>query len=403
MLTLFGATGYTGRMAALYLRDHAPDDLEWAIAARNPDKLAKVHAELGDAGARVKQIIADSADAASLDAMVAASSVVISTVGPYAKYGSLLVETCVRHGVHYCDITGETPWARDMIDAHHEDAAANGTRIVSFCGMDSVPSDIGAMFVVNAIRESLGQRTREVRCAFKFKGGVSGGTIASAINMNEAGEGRRLADPVLLNPEPQRTKAKRKANPDGFKPFYDDALGNWAAPFAMAPVNTRVVRRSAALSAAQGEPWGPDDAIGFKYSEYMRAKSRLQGYGVAAGMSVFVGLLTNKPGRKIIEKVAPSPGEGPGEEALENGFLTCRYVGIAEDGSHLFARLHAQGDPGYRITIMTLCEAGLAMAVDNASLPGGPSFGGVLTPATALGEPYLERLRAQGLTLEVVS
>ncbi len=396
MLTLFGATGYTGRMAALYLRDNAPDDLEWAIAARNPTKLAAVHAELGERGAKVKTIIADSSDPASIDAMVAQSTVIVTTAGPFALYGTPVVEACVRHGVHYCDITGESPWVRDMIDAHHEAAAASGTRIVPFCGMDSVPSDIGAMFVVDHIREELGQGTREVRCGVKFKGGVSGGTIASAINMGAQGETRRLGDPVLLNPKSHRSDAARKANRDAFKPYYDDALGAWTAPFAMAPVNTRVVRRSAALDDLADESWGPD----FRYFECMRVSSRAKALMIAGGMGAFAAMLSNAPGRAVLGKLMPNPGQGPDEAALASGFMNYAFVGVAEDGSHVMADMKAQGDPGYRVTIMLLCEAGLALALSD-DLPGGPERGGVLTPATALGKPYLQRLRAGGLTMEV--
>lgn len=395
MLVLFGATGFTGKKAAAYLRDHAPEGLAWAIAARNPAKLQEVHDELGLVD--VPQIVADSGDPASIDAMVAQASVVISTVGPFAKYGTPLVEACVRHGVHYADITGETPWVRDLIDAFHEDAAAVGARIVPCCGFDSVPSDIGAMFVADHIREALRQGTTQVRCAYTIKGGISGGTVASALNMGESGENRRLADPLLLNPDSHRSRDERSRNRDQFKASYDDALRTWTTPFIMAAVNTRVVRRSAALRDLEGAPYGP----GFRYSESMRASSRLKAVGMAAGVGVFAALTTNRPGRALIERIAPDPGEGPGEEALENGFLRGRYVGVAEDGSHVFAELMAKGDPGYKVTITFLCEAGLAMALDESELPGGEGRGGVLTPATGLGHRYLERLRAQGITLEV--
>lgn len=397
MLTLFGATGYTGRFCAHYLRDHAPAELEWAIAGRNPDKLERVRAELGAAADRVRVIVADSDDPASIDAMVAQSSAVISTAGPFALYGTPLVEACVRHGVHYADITGETPWVRDMIDAYHDTAAAAGTRIVPMCGMDSVPADIGARFVVDHIRDALGQGTRAVRAAYKVKGGFSGGTIASALNMGASGQTRRLADPVLLNPDAHRTPEDRAANRDRVGVRFDEDLGWWTAPFVMAAVNTRAVRRSAALEAEWGEPYGPR----FDYQESMRARSRLQAGAIAAGLGVFAALTTTPPGRALVRALAPEPGEGPSEEQLASGFLHCRYVGEAEDGTKVLAEMKAAGDPGYRVTVMMLCEAGLTLALEGPTLPGGAERGGVLTPATALGDPYVERMRRAGLELRV--
>ncbi|MCB9520884.1 MAG: saccharopine dehydrogenase NADP-binding domain-containing protein [Myxococcales bacterium] len=397
MITLFGATGFTGRYTALYLRDHAPEGLSWAIAARSDAKLRAIRDELGARAGDVETIVADVSDPVTIEAMVARSKVVISTVGPYALYGTPVVDACVRHGVDYVDLTGETPWMRDMIDAYHGAAAARGTRIVPACGMDSVPSDIGAMFAARELRERTGQGCREVRCVFRVKGGVSGGTLASALNMGEAGETRRLADPVLLDREADRTAEARKQNRDQVAPRYDADLETWTAPFVMGPVNTRVVRRSQSLLRSWGEGYGD----GFRYSESLRTSSRAMASAGAAGMGVLAALTASSVGRAVLRRVGPSPGQGPSPEALDAGFLDCRYVAVGDRGARLFARLRAQGDPGYKVTITMLAEAGLALAVDRESLPGGSARGGMLTPATALGAPYLERLCRAGISLDV--
>jgi short subunit dehydrogenase-like uncharacterized protein len=398
MLTLFGATGFTGRLAAIYLRDHAPAGLPWAIAGRDRRKLEAVQAELGSAREHVQMIVADVSDPASIDAMVKASSVILTTAGPYAKLGSPVVEACVRHGVDYCDITGETPWVRDMIDAHHEKAAADGTRIVPFCGVDSVPSDIGAAFVVEEIRRQFGAETNEVRAGVRLKGGLSGGTLASMMNMMEQGDLRRLADPVLLSPAAHRTREARAANPDVRSVAWDDVMGAWTAPFLMGAVNSRVVRRSAALSADAGAPWGSD----FRYTEFVTAPTRGKARMFAMGLGAGQALLGTPVGRAIARKLGPSPGEGPDAAARESGFLRVRLVGLSEGGDRVEAVFEAQGDPGYHITITTACQAALTLALDGDALPGGPSRGGVLTPATALGAPYVQRLRDAGIRLEVV-
>ena len=386
MLILFGATGYTGRHAARYLLTHAPADLPLAFAARDRRRLAEVVAGLGPAAARVELIEADVSDAASIDAMVRRAQVVITTVGPYAKYGSVVVDACVRHRVDYADITGETPWVRDMIDAHHEAAAASGTRIVPCCGMDSVPSDIGAMFVARAVQEQLGRPCVEVRSALKFRGGVSGGTIASMLNMGASGQTRRLADPQLLS-LPEELGAR-----------YDDDLKTWTAPFVMAPVNTRVVRRSVSLERSFGAAYGPS----FRYSEAMATRSRTASFTAGLALGGLVAATSNPLGRALVGRFAPKPGEGPSDEALERGFMHYRFVGIADDGRRLFAEMKAAGDPGYKVTITMFVEAGLALALERGALPGGPGRGGVLTPATALGETYRKRLYAAGVTTDIV-
>ncbi len=395
MLILFGATGYTGRKAAHYLHANAPADLEWAIAGRNPAKLNALRDELGP-DCRAESIVADASAPESVDAMVAQATVVISTAGPFALYGTPLVAACARQGVHYADITGETPWVRDMIDEYHDLAAANGARIVPFCGVDSVPSDIGSWFVARHINEQLDQGCTEVRCVFKMKGGVSGGTIASALNMGESGQTRRLADPVLLNPESSRTKELRSRSRDMAAPKFDDDLNTWTTPFVMAAVNTRVARRSAGLFS----DWGASYGDGFTYHESMSAKSRWKASAIAAGLGAFAAATVSAPGRALVKAMAPKPGEGPSDEALDAGWLHCQYVGTPESGSKVFADMKADGDPGYKITVMFLCEAGLTLALDEANLPG-QKRGGVLTSATALGDAYLERMRAAGLTLEI--
>jgi short subunit dehydrogenase-like uncharacterized protein len=396
MLILFGATGYTGRKAAHYLNAHAPEGLEWAIAGRNEEKLASLLAELGPT-CTAKTIVADTTSLDSIEAMVAQATVVISTAGPFALYGTPLVATCARAGVHYADITGETPWVRDMIDAHHDEASVSGARIVPCCGVDSIPSDIGAWFVARHINEELGLACREVRCVFKMKGGVSGGTIASALNMGASGETRRLADPLLLNPDGARTSELRARSRDQRSPQFDDDLGIWTTPFVMAVVNTRMVRRSAALFAEYGEGFGD----GFIYNESMYARSRFRAAAIAAGLGGFAAANLSAPGRALIKAIGPDPGEGPSDAQLDAGFLHCQYVGIAEDGQVACADLRADGDPGYKVTVMTLCQAGLTLALDGDKMPGAPGRGGVLTSATALGEPYLARMRSAGLTLEV--
>jgi short subunit dehydrogenase-like uncharacterized protein len=401
-LIVHGATGFTGRQAADYVFRHAPEGLRWAISGRNRAKLDAVAASLG--GAAV--VVADAHDAIAIDALARRTRVVLTTVGPYAKYGTALVAACAAHGTHYVDITGETPWVRDMIDVHQATAERSGAVIVPMCGFDSVPSDLGTYMMVRWLREERGVGTREVRSGFRMKGGLNGGTLDSALTAGEQGVQRKMGHPFLLNPEgtrggPGRVDA-RHADPTG--PWHDAQLGpegeggRWLAPFFMAPVNTRVVRRSAAVWEQWGRPYGTD----FAYREGMRVRGRMQGLGVTFGLVAGFGLLSTRAGRSLARRLLPAPGEGPSEAVMDGGFFTGELVAVGEDGSVVRGRVHAQGDPGNRNTIKMLAECAFCLTSEWSRLPVAEHGGGIWTPATALGDPLLQRLRAAGMTWEVL-
>ena len=395
-VVLYGVTGFTGRQTAEWFDANAPDGLRWAIAARNPWKLAAVADGLKS---NPDQIVADSTDAASIDAMVAQARVLLTTAGPFAKYGTPVVDACVRHKTHYVDITGETPWVADLIEAYHEQAAADGTRIVPFCGFDSIPSDLGTLMVVDWLRETYGQPTKNVRTGFSVTGGLNGGTLDSALTMATAGENKRLAHTQLLNPEAFRTKEERERSRDFASVAWDDDLQRWTAPFFMATVNTRVVRRSNALRHL----WDDDTAYGdtFTYNECAEFRTRGKAWSLAAGSLVGVLLISNRLGRSLAKRFGPDPGEGPSEETMDGGYTRARIAATADDGRKALGTVSYPGDPGNRATVLMLCCSALTLALDGDTLPGGPSRGGVLTPATALGQPAIRRMRDAGMTWEV--
>lgn len=393
-LVLFGATGFTGRQAARYLAAHAPAGVRWGVAGRDAGRVEAVRREHGAAAA----LVADSQQPESVAAMVARTRVLLSTAGPFARYGTPVVEACAEQGVHYCDITGETPWVRGLIDRFHERAAAAGTRIVPCCGFDSVPSDLGTWMVVDWIRRTWDQPTRRVLAAFSMGGGgLNGGTLASALAMAEAGDLDLVRDPVLLNPPSRRGAEARAHAPERSGVEWEPVLGRWLAPFVMAPVNTRVVRRSAALAAEWGAPYGEP----FTYDEALATRRRPLAWAAAAGMAVSPALLARPRVRRLLERLGPAPGEGPSERAMERGWFRCLLLGEARDDRLALAEVSGQGDPGNRATVTFLCEAGLALALEQDALPGGRARGGVLTPATALGEVLVRRLQAAGLRLSV--
>jgi short subunit dehydrogenase-like uncharacterized protein len=397
-VVLYGASGFVGQQTVAYFAQHA-GRLRWALAGRNEEKLKQARNAAGPGAAKAGLIVADAADEAALTALAAQTKVVLSTAGPFALYGSALVAACVDHGTHYCDITGETPWVREMIDRHHEQAAETGIRIVPCCGFDSVPSDIGALLVATEVRRTSGQACVRIKACHSIRGGLNGGTLASLLNIAEAGALDQLADPFLLNPE-DTLPADRRPHADPLLPRHDSDFGAWLAPFVMAAINTRIVRRSVALTPRRGSACAP----GMVYQEYLRTGRGPAGAAIATALSggIGVGAIGIRLGtlRTALRKLLPAPGQGPSERSMDSGSFRCELIGESADGTQVRGLIAGRGDPGNRATTLFVCEAAMALAGDLRKLPGGAKRGGVLTPATALGLPYARRLADAGMTVE---
>ena len=400
-IVVYGATGFTGTLVAEYLlRQYGVGkDIKWAIAGRSASKLADLKEQLGENAVGLETIVADSSDAEALASIAKRTRVVLTTVGPYAIYGSTLVAACVEAGTDYCDLAGETQWIRKMIDTYHERARETGARIVHCCGFDSVPMDMGVWFLQEAARNSHGAYCKKISLYVKAaKGTASGGTLASMINIIEEAKADRevarlMANPYALNPEGQRE------GPDGSdqkKVIYDDDADSWTAPFVMAGINTRVVRRSHALA---GLPYGQD----FRYRESTLTGKGIGGWMKGTLMTLGLGALvlgiSLGPTRKLLQRfVLPKPGEGPNRELQRSGFFNLMQIGILPDGTTMRTRITGDQDPGYGSTSKMLSEAAVCLAKDALDAQGG-----CLTPAAALGGKYLARLQENaGLTFEVV-
>lgn len=420
---LYGAGGFTGRQTVAYFAAHAPDGLRWAIAGPRRHTLEAARDAAGASLSDSDLIVAPSQDQSAVDAAVARSRIVLSTAGPFALYGTPVVDACVRFGSHYVDITGETPWMREIAARYHEPAAANGTRIIPCCGFDSVPSDLGALLTARCIRDTTGVPCPEVRSYFRFSGGLNGGTVASLLNMlkkpRRPDGGTGPAGPVT--PSTPRAGRIRMVT----RPRYDERLGTWIGPFVMAPTNTQVVRRSVTLfeewrnrSTAHGPPSTvsrPPSAVTevrdedpydskFVYQEAMRYEppfARARAFAASAGLGLLFAALKRPLTRRLVEPLLPKPGTGPSIKTMDRGWFICDLIGIAADGREANGVILYDGDPGNRATTVFLCEAALALALDFDALPGGPARGGVLTPATGLGEVLVERLRNAGVVIAI--
>ena len=395
-VVLYGASGFVGRQTVAYFAQHPQVKalgLSWALAGRSQEKLEAVRAACQAPQAGI--VVAEAHDAVAMGALAKDASVVLSTAGPFALYGSALVAACVKHSTHYVDITGETPWVRDMIAQHHAAAARKGVRIIPFCGFDSIPSDLSARMAVQALTERYGEDCTSVKCAFSIRGGFNGGTLASLFNILATGQSDAVADPFLLNP-PGSAPLDLQNHADVKGPLRDADFAAWLGPFFMGQINTRVVRRTAALLH-----YPPD----FQYQEYLRlgkgpvaavAATSLSVASATSQIALRLGAV-----RKLAERLMPAPGAGPSEASMDGGSFRCQWVGKSNSGKLVRGVIADQGDPGNRATTKMLCESALALALQLDELPGGRQHGGLLTPVTGLGDVLVQRLRDAGMILQV--
>ena len=399
-VVVYGATGFVGRLTARYLADHAPDGTRIALGGRSRERLERARDELGPDAADWPLVVADSQDRRAIAAMAESATAVATTVGPYAKYGTPLVDACAAAGTHYADLGGEGLFMRRTIDTADAPARASGARIVHTCGFDSIPSDLGALLLHRHAAETgagdLEDTTLVVRAV---RGGVSGGTIDSLRGTIEevrsnAASRRLLRDPYALSPD-REAEPDLGSERDPVGVIHDGELGGWLAPFVMGVVNTRVVRRSNAL---QGHAYGRR----LRYRELMLAGGLplgpVKAAGIVAGLGGLVAGLSLPPTRALLDRVLPAPGEGPSDEQREKGFFAIDTHTRTSEGARLVCRIHADGDPGYKATAVMLGEAALSLALDGDRLPDAA---GVLTPATAMGDVLADRLRAAGQTYDV--
>ncbi|MAU29436.1 MAG: saccharopine dehydrogenase [Pelagibacterales bacterium] len=386
-IVVYGATGFTGKLCAKYLSENSVD-LNWAIAGRNKEKLEELKKELS---LDVDIFIAESNDEKALDNITKNTKVVLSTAGPFHRYSSNLVKSCVKNSSDYVDITGEFFWIREMIDLHHEEASSKGVRIIPACGYDSIPSDLGTFFSSTKIKEPI----KRIESFHAGQGGVSGGTTETGFSMGDLKLGKKMNDPFVLNPEKSVSNEQKLLSSDSVGIKKNNLIESWTGPFIMAISNTRVVRRSAALLELNQEGYG----VNFTYQEhafYKKFRTAL----LVTFVTLLFGLILSTPIRKLVRPLLPKPGEGPSEETMENGFFDSFFTAELDNGEKKLFRVHGKGDPGYKVTSKFVCESALTLVKDREKLPGGNEYGGVLTPASGLGQPLIDRLSSNGVHFE---
>lgn len=388
---VYGATGFTGRLVAEHMLANygVGRETRWAIAGRSRSRLEAVRKEIGAPDA-LPLVIADASDPSSLAAMARSTKVVITTVGPYQLYGEPLVAACCEAGTDYVDLCGEPAWMAAMIAKYDAKAKASGARIVFSCGFDSIPFDLGVVFIQAQAKQRFGASLARVRGRMRrMKGGFSGGTVASLMATLEA-SGRdpsvlkTMDDPFALTPG-----FRGPPQPAGDKPIHDEAAVSWAAPFVMARINTKNVHRTNFLL---GKPFGDD----FVYDEMALTgdgpKGRQRASAAAMGAAVSNVLLGFAPTRALIRRFAlPKPGQGPTKEQRETGMFDVLLIGDARDGRRLRASVKGDKDPGYGCTSKMIGESAMCLARDVGRDRTG---GGIWTPGAAMGEALIKRLEA---------
>ncbi len=391
-IVIHGATGFTGRLVAEYMMARYPngsnaEGIRWAMGGRSAEKLATVRDEIG-APKDTPLVVTDTANAASLQALMQRTRLVLTAVGPYQLYGSQMVAACASSGVDYVDLCGEPAWMRHMIDAHEAQAKASGARIVFSCGFDSVPFDMGVFMLQGEFKTKFGHAASRIRGRVrKMKGTFSGGTAASlkatmAAAATQAGVLDLLKNPFSLTPGFTGPK-----QPSGNKPMIDEALGQvngadiWVAPFVMAAINTRNIHRSNFLL---NHTYGTD----FVYDEMMITGPGEKGQAIANHVA---------NDKSLGGEGGPKPGEGPSKDERDNGFYDVLF--LAEDAQGNKARVSVKGDrdPGYGSTSKMITECAVCLLIQSKETTGG-----IWTPAPALGKDIITRLQANaGLTFAV--
>ena len=386
-IIVYGATGFTGQICCKYLRDNYTD-LVWAMAGRNGDKLEEIKSNLN---LDCDVVVADGADIEALRSLASQTKVVLSTAGPFARYGSLLVQACVESGTHYTDITGENHWVRGLIDKHHSEAASKGVRIIPSCGYDSIPSDLGAFFTISQFNKPVSR----VDVSHEAQGGASGGTTETIFTMD--GLSKEMRDPFVLNPQETVSEEQRQKSKDGFVVEQVDGIDGWSGIGMMAVANTRVVRRSAALMEQNQKSYGNNFTFGEHGLFSTKRMARLASYG-----SILAFLVIGTPLKYLVRPFLLKPGQGPSQETQDKGWFRATFVAHSEDNERKICSMYGSGDPGYKSTAKMVCESAIALARSN-DLPGGREYGGVLTSAVGLGNVLIDRLKAAEIEFKVIS
>lgn len=397
-IVVFGATSFVGKLVCQYLfaqygvdgegGARTEERVKWGIGGRSEPKLNELKKSLGEGAELLPVVVADAESEADLHSLCARSRVIISTVGPYALYGSPLVKVCVETGTDYCDLTGEPQWICEMIRRYESAAKDSGARIVHSCGFDSIPSDMGTWFLQQYSESEYGETCSDVRMRVQtLKGGMSGGTVASLLNLwkEEATDPelqKIMADSYSSCPADTARNSGQRSIKRAEK---DTDTQGWVGPFPMAPINERMVLRSNAI-APYHENFCYNEAIvtGSGFAGAFGAKALAATGPIGKFALRFPSLI-----RLLENQVLPKPGEGPSAKEQADGSFELRFFGTTSGGKKVAVKVSGEGDPGYASTAKMLSQAAVCLALDVSK---AEKAGGFWTTATVFDGRLVERL-----------
>ena len=377
---VYGATGFTGKLVVEYLVERylGNPEIKWALAGRNLEKLKSV-AKSKNVPDEICLFTADSNDKTSVENLVSKTRCILTVVGPYQLYGNNIIESCAKSGTDYVDLCGEPGWMHEKINELSDISKESGSRIVFSCGFDSIPFDLGVLFLQNEVIKKFNKPAPNVRGRVRaMNGEFSGGTAASLGATMSALKEKPELFAVLANPFALSNGFIGPDQPADNKPVYDEKLDSWVAPFFMAPINTKNIHRSNAL---MDHIYGED----FCYNEMW-----IQGTGdegkAAADFISKSNPLSN----------APQPGEGPSRESRENGNYDLLFCGDIDDKS-IHVSVTGDMDPGYGSTSKMITESAVCLVKECDDLKGG-----IYTSASSMGTKLIKRLEDDaGLTFKL--
>ncbi|PHH88456.1 hypothetical protein CDD83_7508 [Cordyceps sp. RAO-2017] len=410
-VVILGATGYTGRLTAEQLAASPAVDLKWALAGRSEAKLQAIAEECSRANphmSKPKLETVDTNDEAQIEALARKAFVVITTVGPYCKYGEAVFRACARSGTHYLDCTGEMPWVARMTARYEAVARDSGAVVVPANGLEAAAADLITWAMARFLRAKLDAPTGDVVLSLHPSNQAgsltpSGGTLATVLGIFDhfsLREMRAALEPYAQSPVPHPGRARQASS------LAQRLLGVRHVPelgvqttSLMASADVPVVERTWGLLSqipGRGDQfYGPR----FTFAEHYKPRNWLHGVAVHWALllaSLALGLVP--PLRRLARRLVTQPGDGQGRDEMAKAEVEYRATAApdtaAPSGKLAFCRARYRGS-AYQLTALFLVQAAMTLLQDDVGLPGG-----VYTPA-CLGQAYLDRVNDAGFKIDV--
>ena len=403
-IIVIGATGFTGRRTAHELINNYSFTYRIGLAARNKKSLEALATGIGLPTKDCFTV--DTSDAKRVREVAKRTRLIVSTAGPYALYGESVIAACAQLGTHYTDITGEVDFVARMSERYAEDARASGARLVSFCGFDSIPAEVA----VHKLAQRFGpEEELTIQSYYTTKGGLNGGTIATMLNkLASGGDNQSISPDVLVAASTNRTGEEVKYNapklPNLIQPKRAKFFGfvrriqRWSTPFIMSGVNARVVYRSVSDIQQAGN-------YSFKYFGYSEQSSLGQWYAPISFITMSIMLLCLASlgpyawFRCILSRLLPTPGQGPSEKSIEQGFMRLHVFAESSSGQKEKLQCFFSGDPSNKATVFFLVQSSILLLKELEAKSLAPA--GFHTPYTAFGEALERQLTGHGYEISI--